>query len=73
METIIKLHSSELDSTLLKKFNLLLAIKNVDVIISLKEMDSNYSDLLTDSINQAEHEVISMTLEKFLEYKPTLE
>lgn len=50
-----------------------MAIKNVDVIISLKEMDSNYLDLLTDSINQAEHEVISMTLEKFLEYKPTLE
>ena len=72
METIIKIHPSELNSTLLNKIREFIGNKeNVDVTISLKEYDPAYVDDLNHSIEQAESgNVISFTMEEFAAYTP---
>jgi phage-related protein len=72
METIIKIHPSELDSNLLSKIREFIGNKeNVDVTISLKEYDPTYVDDLNRSIDQAESgNVISFTMEEFAAYTP---
>ena len=72
METIIKVHPSELNSSLLNKIHEFIAGKeNVDVTISLKEYDPAYVDELNRSIDQTESgDVISMTMEEFVAYTP---
>ena len=72
METIIKVHPSELNSNLLNKIREFIAGKeNVDVTISLKEYDPAYVDELNRSIDQTESgDVISMTMEEFVAYTP---
>ena len=73
METVIKIHPSELNSTLLNKIKKFIGDKeNVDVTISLKEFDPAYEDALDRSIDQAEsgQELITMTMEEFVAYTP---
>jgi hypothetical protein len=72
METVIKVNPSELDSDLLNKIKKFIGDKeNVHVTISLREFDPAYVDALDRSIEQADKgEVISMTLEEFVEYVP---
>ena len=73
METVIKIHPSELNSTLLNKIKKFIGNKeNVDVTISLKEFDPAYEDALDRSIDQAEsgQELITMTMEEFVAYTP---
>ncbi|HEY9363502.1 MAG TPA: hypothetical protein VIQ00_09595 [Chitinophagaceae bacterium] len=71
METVIKLHPSELDLSLLDKIKTFIGKnKNVDVIISLREFDPEYAETLNHSIDQTEEKVISMTMEEFLDYSP---
>jgi hypothetical protein len=71
METVIKVNPSELDSNLLNKIKKFIGKnKNVDVTISLREFDAAYSDTLNQSIEQAEEEVVSMTMEEFFAYTP---
>jgi len=72
METIIKIHPSELNSTLLNKIREFIGNKeNVDVTISLKEYDPAYVNDLNLSIDQAESgNVISFTMEEFAAYTP---
>ncbi|MBI1769211.1 MAG: hypothetical protein HYR67_12645 [Bacteroidetes bacterium] len=74
METIIKVSPSELDMNLLNKIKEFIGKKeNIDVTISLKEMDADYLQELSASIQQAEDEknLISFTMEEFIAYKPT--
>ncbi len=74
METIIKVSPSELDINLLNKIKEFIGKKeNIDVTISLKEMDATYMNELERSIQQAEDEknLISFTMEDFMTYKPT--
>ena len=71
METVIKIHPSELNSSLISKIKKFIGDKeNVDVIISLKEFDPAYADALDRSIDQAEsgQELITMTMEEFVAY-----
>ena len=73
METIIKVSPSELDIKLLNKIRDYIGSKqNVDVTISLKEMDLTYVDSLNHSIQQANDEgnLISFTMEDFIAYIP---
>ena len=72
METIIKVHPSELNSSLLNKIHHFISDKqNIDITISLKEFDPLFADDLNRSINEAEaNDVISFTMEKFISYKP---
>jgi hypothetical protein len=72
METIIKMHPSELNSTLLNKIQEFIGDKkNIDVTITLKEFDPEYADDLYLSIDQAEkNEIISFTMEEFMAYAP---
>ena len=73
METIIKVSPSELDINLLNKIKEFIGKReNIDVTISLKEMDANYLKELERSIQQAEEEknMISFTMEDFMTYKP---
>jgi len=72
METIIKVSPSELDINLLNKIKEFIGKKeNIDVTISLKEMDSNYLKDLEHSANQSdEKNLISFTMEDFMAYKP---
>ena len=73
METIIKVSPSELNIKLLKKIKDFIGNKqNVDVTISLKEMDTAYMESLDHSIQQAndERNLISFTMEEFLAYTP---
>lgn len=73
METIIKVSPSELDVNLLNKIKKFIGKKkNVDVTISLKEMDETYLKDLEHSIQQAEDDnnLISFTMEEFMSYKP---
>ena len=72
METVIKLRPSELNSALLDKIKSFIGNKkNIDVTISLKEYDPDYSDALERSIAEAEKgDVISMTMEEFVAYTP---
>lgn len=71
METVIKLDPSELNLSLLDKIKTFIGKKkNVEVIISLREYDPEYIEILNYSIYQSEEEVVSMTMEEFLEYSP---
>ena len=73
METVIKIHPSELNSTLLSKIRKFIGNKeNIDVTISLKEFDQDYVDALDHSIEQAESgkNLINMTMEEFVAYTP---
>jgi len=73
METIIKVSPSELNIKLLNKIKDFIGNKqNVDVTISLKEMDTAYLESLDHSIQQANEErnLISFTMEEFLAYTP---
>jgi hypothetical protein len=69
METIIKVSPSELDIKLLNKIKDFIGNKqNVDVTISLKEMDIAYMESLNHSIQQVNDEgnLISFTMEEFI-------
>ncbi|WP_276501342.1 hypothetical protein [Terrimonas pollutisoli] len=73
METVIKIHPSELNSSLINKIRKFIGNnENVDVTISLKEFDPAYVDALDRSIDQAENgdELITMTMEEFVAYTP---
>ena len=72
METIIKVSPAELDINLLNKIKEFIGKKeNIDVTISLKEMDTNYLNDLEHSVQQAdEKKLISFTMEDFMTYKP---
>lgn len=73
METIIKVHPSELDTNLLDKIRQFIGEKkNIEVTISLKEYDKNYEEALNRSIESAEdsRNVISFTMEDFMAYTP---
>ena len=72
METIIKIHPSELNGNLLNKIHEFIGDKeNVDVTISLKEYDPAYVEDLNHSIEQAESgKVLSFTMEEFVAYNP---
>lgn len=71
METIIKVNPSELDLVLLHRIKEFIGRKkNVNVTISLREFDADYADTLDRSIKQADHEIISMTMEEFFAYSP---
>lgn len=73
METVIKLDPSELNLSLLNKIKTFIGNKkNVDVIISLREYDPEYVETLNYSIDQTEEEVVSMTMEEFLDYSPKI-
>ena len=74
METIIKVHPSELNQKLLDKIMSFIGNKdNVDVTISLKEFDADYSNRLKESIEYAENnnDLITLSMEDFMAYKPT--
>ena len=73
METIIKIHPSELDMNLIKKIKEFIGNKeNVDVTISLREFDGSYSEVLNQSIAEANEKEnqISFTMEEFIAYSP---
>ena len=73
METVIRLNVSELNLSLLNKIKEFVGEKkNIDVTISLHEYDTEYVDDLNRSIEQAtrEQDLISMTMEEFIEYTP---
>ncbi len=72
METIIKVDPSELSSSLLEKIKNFIGNKrNVEVTISLKEVDLEYKETLDRSLRQAEsNDVISFTMEEFIAYNP---
>ena len=73
METIIKIHPSELDMNLIKKIKEFIGNKeNVDVTISLREFDGSYSEVLNQSMAEANEKEnqISFTMEKFIAYSP---
>ena len=74
METIIKVSPAELDIKLLNKIREFIGNKeNVDVTISLKELDAAYMEALDHSIHQAsdERNLISFTMEDFMAYTPS--
>ena len=73
METVIKLTPSELNQGLLDRIkNIIGSKKNIDVTISLTEVDSDYAEDLNNSIEQAEGKepFISFTMEDFMAYNP---
>lgn len=73
METVIRLNVSELNISLLNKIKEFVGEKkNIDVTISLHEYDTEYVDDLNRSIELAnrEQDLISMTMEEFIEYIP---
>lgn len=73
METIIKVSPTELDINLLNRIKDFIGTnKNIDVTISLKEMDAAYVETLNRSIQQAEisSDIISFTMEEFMTYHP---
>ena len=73
METIIKVSPKELNTKLLDKIKEFIGSKdNIDVTISLKEIDPEYAEALNRSIESVANksEVISFTMEEFIAYKP---
>lgn len=73
METIIKVNPEELDVNLLKRIRDFIGQKqNVDVTISLREIDEEYANSLSRSVEQAEsgQNMISFTMEEFMTYQP---
>ena len=74
METIIKVSPSELNENLLNKIrNFIGGKENIDVTISLREFDPEYSEALDHSIEEAEkgETLISFTMENFMAYTPS--
>jgi hypothetical protein len=74
METIIKVNPSELNETLLVKIKNFIGNKeNIDVTISLKELDPDYAIPLDRSIEEAENgeNLVSFTMDNFMGYKPS--
>lgn len=73
METIIKIHPSELDMKLLDKIRAFIGNKeNIDVTISLTEFDPVYANALNQSLEEANknESQISFTMEEFIAYSP---
>lgn len=73
METIIKVHPSELNTKLLDKIREFIGEKkNIDVTISLKEYDKDYEEALSRSIESSEDSgnITSFTMEDFMAYTP---
>ena len=72
METVIKISPSELDSGLVNKIREFIGNKkNIDITISLKEINPDYVDALNRSIDQAESgDVLTFTMEEFVAYTP---
>lgn len=73
METIIKIHPSELDMDLIKKIREFIGNKeNIDVTISLTEFDPTYVNTLNHSLEEANNieNQISFTMEEFIAYRP---
>jgi len=73
METIIKVHPSELDSKLLDRIRSFIGKnENIDVTISLTEFDADYTSALNRSIEESHKKEnhISFTLEEFIAYVP---
>ncbi len=73
METIIKASPDELDIQLLKKIKEFIGDKqNIDVTISIKEIDTDYLENLDKSIQQAEEgNLISLSMKEFMAYQPS--
>jgi hypothetical protein len=73
METVIKVSPNELNATLLQKIKKFIGnSQNIDVTISLREFDPAYTEMLNQSIDQAEsgEGIVSMTMEDFFSYSP---
>jgi hypothetical protein len=73
MEAVIKVSPSKFDDRLLEKIkNFIGGQKNMDVTISLKELDPVYIDALDHSIEEAEagQSLVSFTMEDFMAYTP---
>jgi len=73
METVIKVSPNELNATLLQKIKKFIGNNNnIDVTISLREFDPEYSEVLDQSIYQAKsgEGLVSMTMEDFVSYSP---
>ena len=73
METIIKIHPSELDMDLIKKIREFIGNKeNIDVTISLTEFDPSYVNTLNQSMEEANNKEnqVSFTMEEFIAYMP---
>jgi hypothetical protein len=73
METIIKVNPSELNEDLLDKIKKFIGGReNVDVTISLKDLDPEYAEALNRSIEEAENSdsLVSFTMEDFMAYAP---
>ena len=73
METIIKIHPSELDMKLLDKIRAFIGNKeNIDVTISLTEFDPSYTSVLNQSLEEANknESQVSFTMEEFIAYTP---
>ena len=74
METIIKISPSELDKNLLNKIKEFIGSKeNVDVTISIREFNNEYTELLDRSISEAERgaNLVSFTMDDFMAYAPS--
>ena len=73
METIIKLSPNELNVGLLDRIRNFIGEKqNVNITISFKETEEDYASVLNRSIQQTENnDLISFSMEDFMEYKPT--
>jgi predicted metal-dependent hydrolase len=73
METIIKVHPSELNAKLLDKIRQFIGEKeNIEVTISLKEYDKEYVEELNRSIDSSvdNRNIITFTMEDFMSYTP---
>lgn len=73
METIIKVSPAELNKNLLNKIKEFIGGKeNVDVVISIKEFNSEYAATLDQSVDEAEGGLglVSFTMDDFMAYTP---
>jgi hypothetical protein len=72
METIIKVSPSELDIKLLNKIRDFIGNRDIDVTITLKEIDRHFAESLNRSVKQADDEssLVTFTMESFMAYLP---
>jgi hypothetical protein len=73
METVIKLQPSELNDELLRKIREFIGTKeNIDVTITLTDVDQEYATRLRQSIDEAveKDNLITFTMEEFSAYRP---
>ena len=73
METIIKVTPAELNSTLINKIKTYIGDKqDIDITISLKEIDPDYTASLNQSISEAEkgEGILTFSMEDFMKYEP---